>query len=506
MEVILEEIMTLSEEITTGLTNYSNDNCSLADLEGIHRQVESLFNTIRLDGVCREDMNTLNQLGLTEVESKYYSEVRSFIGSDVALEAESRAGWMTLVVGGILAALVALLSFFLGKFLGWMFASKTSLQTSSDKAQKGSKVRITNRAQAMDVDISRFGKKGKGYTNVIALHNLGDDFTKGSAIQELFNAASQALADLNARLALYKTSGEMQGELLKIVNGRDLTQKVVVDAIAAELKPSDITESLVKDTYPIMIKVMGDKLSNVNTADRNGDEVSPSSIMGKSQQVCNYRGTEIFSDHLSKKTKLELIIDPNQLDAGITQKEADRLKGDVDKLKKYQEAIGKGGSSEALKKRGLVTASLGVKGTDFLVKKYANYQISYPAQYLNTLVGKVISGLMKAHIEYRHLQNKFHKNYGEIFYEAEMVKVISAIEASTLPEGEKNKLIVKVGETRGKDIEESAEIIAGILADLEKESQEVKDKLSKIKFYQRAKGHLSAKGADLTSKLHEVIQ
>lgn len=505
MEIILEEILTLADDITGEMTNFCNDTCSLTDLEDIHRRVETLFNTIRIDGVCRADMETLNQLGLTEVETKYYSEVRSYIGSDVALEAEVRGDWTTIVLGGVLAALVALLSFFLGKFLGWMFASSTTLDSSSSKAQKGTKVRLTNRAEDMEVDISRFGKKGKGYSNVIALHNLGSDFTEGKAIQELFDAAGSALAELNSKLAMYKTSGELQGELLKIVNGRDLNQKAVVDAIAGEMKPSSITDDLVKDTYPTLIKVMGERLADVSTADRNGDSLAPGTIMAKSQQVCNFRGTEIFSKGLTAKTKIELIIDPNKLNSGITQKEADSLKGDVDKLKKYQEAMGKGGSGKELQKRGLVTASLGVKGTDFLIKKYANYQISYPAQYLNTLVGKVISGLMKAHVEYRHLQNKFHKNYGEIFYEAEMVKLITAIEATSLPTDDKNKLIVKVGETRGKDITESAEIIASILIDLEKEGQEVKDKLAKIKFYQRTKGSLTSKGSDLTSKLHEVI-
>lgn len=505
MDEILLEINTAGEELTTALNKFEQDEMSLSDLDELHHKLGGIFDTIKLHGVNRSDIQVLNKLGLIEVEEKYYSDIRSAIGMDVALEAEGSTNWLSLVIGAVMAAMVAVLAFFAGKLLGWLLDSTDSLSGSSSKSQSKTKVKITKGAKRLKLDLSKVAKnKGtnSGHLDVVALANLGDDYLKGDKLKELFDSSTDAVKEVNSVIDSY-TNGGLQSELDSLVNGRDLTNRANRETVLGELKPSNVTIDLVKATYPILFEVMGDVIDKEPALDRDGNDLPSGSIMAKSQRVCNFKGTDIFSSKLVTKTEIDLIMNPEELDSKLDEGDVKSLTKLVETLEaKYGSSVsGKGRVSGELNKRGFSDVSIGNKSTDIIVRNYINYQVTYPIKYVNTVVSKVLAGLLKAHVRYRAIQAKFQSQYGKIFFDEQLLKIINIIEGTNLEDSAKKKLINELGNVRGEEIDKASEIIAKVLNDLIKLGDDVKGKLESIEFYKRANGNLNKRGSELTEVL-----
>lgn len=472
MEKILEEINELHVAIESELKALADDTLELRELEQTHLKVERLFDTIRQEGICRKDIAALNELGLIEAEEKYYSEVRSSIGMGVALEAEGRANWMTIVLGGIIAALVALLAFIVGKFIGYFFGSSAALSSAGGKADSKTPVKLSNTKETVKIDLAKTkGSSKSGDLDVVALHTLGDKFLTGESLITLYEAAKVATKDLKETIGELSNSGELQDRLNKLVGDADLTNKDVLEKLSKDMPLSNITIDLVKSTYDIMQQVMGENLTSVSTSDRNGESLKEGTIMARSQQVCNYRASEIFSSKLTAKTEIELILDDGHVKAGVEEKDFKSLEGELKGLKKYQKEF-KSGKLDLFSnsvKGQFGPATLGSKSTKFYIRKYLNYQVVYPAQYINTLVGKCLTTLMKAHLKYASIQVKVKNNAAKTFFFGDIAKIVTMVKNDkALSAGQQKDFLDRLKSFEGATITEACDILAKLAVDYDK--------------------------------------
>lgn len=497
---IIEEIEEFAVEMSSALAKFEKDELSLETLTGIHTQVENLFDTIRMNGVCRADIEVLNKLGLLEEEAKYYSVSRTLIGSDVALEAEGAADYMTIVIGVVFMALIGILSFFVGKLLAWIFSSTSKLSGASGSAQSGTKVKVTKGAEPLPVDLLRMGK-GKGYGNVVALHALGDDYLMGKNLRVLFEAAEDGLKELYDRSVDLSTKTGVADELSKIIGELDISSVTDKPEINKLLVPSNLTTDLVKSTYAIIEEVCGEHLDKTVAKAATGDPLERNSIAAKSQRVAGLGG-ELYASKLTKDQNISLRMDPTDLDTKISESEQKTLEAEVKKFEAQTkgQSNAQGNSKRTLK---LLNANAKSKDAKDTVKRYINYQLTFPAQYITKLVSHVLGGLLKSHVAYRALQVKFQKQYSNVFHEAELVKILKIIDSAVKDDNVASALKADIGKTRGEEITKSAEIIAEVLAKLEKLGGEVTKQLDGVKFYQKAKGKLNLRSDKLTSILTE---
>lgn len=471
MEKILAEIEELQQSLTLELSNLEKDQLTLAGLEQAHLRVESLFNTIRNEGVCKSDVTALSELGLLSAETQYYTEIRTTIGQAAALEAEGRGGFMSIVVGGILAALVAVLAFVVGKLIGFIFGGTKKLDEVSKKSQENTAVRVRKGAAPILFDFEAMKAKLKtktGYDDVIALHNLGPKYLEGDEIARLYKVAEEKLADLTDVIGNLKTDGRLQEELDKLTKGKSLSTKSEIEEFSKNLPLSDILVDLVKQTYMPIREIMYEHIVNNQAVDRNNEALDESTIMGRSQRVCNYRGTELFTQRLTERKKINFVLDPNNLNPGVEENDFKALEKELKKLSAYQKQISTKSADKDIKALGFGGGTLGSKDTNFIVRKYVNYQVVYPAQYLNVLIGKVISGLLKAHLNYKKTQTKIQSQASKVFFKGEIDNLSKVINGSKATAEQKVSLIKELKKIDGVQIEEACNIVANVISELYK--------------------------------------
>lgn len=448
------------------------DNATAEDLELLHLRVSNLMTTIRTEGVCRNDIGILNELGFIEAEEKYFSEYRTTIGADVALEAEGKTDWKSMVLAGVLTALTALLSFIVGKFLGWLFASRESLSDGSRGAQQRTEVNITKNTSVKSIEVETIKKMTGSYQNVIALHKLGNEYLDGAVIKKLNDAASDAVKELTARIDGFEATKEIE----KIIGDKPVQE---VDRQKSEyFKVSPITEDLIKSTYDHLVKIMGKRLTGIEVKTVTDDSISDKGNMKlRSGQVGQFRGNEIFSEDLIKGVKsIEIILDKNSLDPGLSQAEQKELESEQKKLesviKKHAKTADAPGWFTGKDKRARIS----------VVNYYRNQQIVYPAQYINTLY-RVILALSKAVMVYQTVQVKMQVEASKLFSKAQIEKIGKLVGQSAMSDGDKRANKDALKDLASADIEEAIKTLGKVLTALEADTKITKDNLKNIRYY-----------------------
>lgn len=491
MEAVVWEIQKLSNRLDRSLVELEQGTLDINQLNEMHTQVTSIFDDIRNSGVSKSDIAELNKLGLVDIEEKYFTQTKSHIGMDVALEAEGATNWLHVVIGAVVGAIVGVLVWFVGKFLLWLFSGRKKLKGKSKELKEKTKVKLTT-----PVTVKGNNKVLITLPNVKAIVNLGDDYLTGSAIKDLVEVASTQLKAIEDKIKSYQSDGVMQDELDKLLGKRSLDNKDDEVAYRNSLMTSEISEELVKSTYKDLVKIMGSKLESVEVPSDISSVHAKGTPIYQLHQVARFKGSDIFASELLNETRVELNMEPDHYKTGVDESTQKDLEGRLKALDKFSKETGKLSSAKgSLKDREFADAR--VKGfmNGKYVKQYINHQVTYPVQYVNTLIGKVLTNLLKAHMQLTQLQAIVTSKVVSVLGTSEIQSVIKVIDKADIPEDTKTKLKGKLEDSAGKATMDAIDGVADVVSELTKLNVPEIEKSSKL--YDITSGKLGMSNDDL---------
>lgn len=527
-EELLLDIYAMNNELQEASDLLAKGVLNVDQLEMAHNHITNLFKEIRQFGVSRNDMETLNSLGLTDVETQYYTEMRSMCGLDVALEAEGSTDWLTIVLGGILAALTAVIAFFIGKLLKWIFGSSTSANKASSGAESKSVAKIGKDAPLVKIALdknSKFGD-GRGYLDLVAITKLGDDYLNGKVAGVLLDSVETALTGINANVGAMMRTGGAEAEALiqtscdkaKLAEFVKNASRENASAVIESVGVSSITENLVKETFSYVSAMSADNLAKTTAVDANGNPLSnQKSVNAASQQVCKLRAdSDFFSDKLTQAPTLTMTLDMSAIDftdvekrrAGLEKrlKMLENLGANKRREKNDMGMVSKLGLADFFQVTDYKKQKQRVRAAEGIIRRVVNTEIVYPTQYVLSLTNVVAKRLLQTMVKYKNVQAKLNVRWGGMFYQSELDKIKASVVKAKLSKDVTDQIDDYLLSIRGADVKE-AFITLNAIAKLIKDSKPaVLNDMTTIKYYRQYKEYdLGAFAADdLYSKLAEV--
>lgn len=491
MEAVVWEIQKLSNRLDRNLVEIEQGTMDISQLSEMHNQVTDIFKGIHQGGVSKADIVELNKLGLVDVEEKYFTQTKSHIGMDVALEAEGATNWLHVVIGAVVGAIVGVLVWFVGKFLLWLFSGRKKLKGKSKELKDKTKVNLSE-----PLAIKGDNKVLTSLPNVKAIVNLGDDYLTGTAIKDLVEVSTKQLKAVEDKIKSYQSGDTMQGELDKLLGKRSLSNKEDEVAYRNSLMNSDISAELVNSTYNELAKIMGSKLEAVEVPNDISSVHAKGTPIYKLHQVARFKGSDIFAPELLKSTKITIQTDDKHYDTGVDESTQNDLESRLKALEKFSKETGKLSSAKgSLKDREFADAR--VKGfmNGKYVKQYINHQVTYPVQYVNTLIGKVITSLLKGHMQLAQLQAVVVSKMVGVLGTAEVQVITKVIDKADIPDDTKADLKGKLVESANKSTMDALDGVAEVVAELVKLNVPEIEKSSKL--YDITSGKLGMSNDDL---------
>ena len=254
---MLDNILNDFNDLDTDFNKVYSDfleekDVNVADLCLAHERVAKLFSDIRRYGVSSGDIATLNKLGLCSAEEQYFTETRSMVGLDVALESEG-GGILDAVVGVVIAAVAAVLAFIVVKVLGWLFGRSSKASTSFGGGGVSYSVRVNT---------------GKTYTTSI---------TDPSMLDRGWSAGAQSMARLIEEAPDVWLKGEAITSLISsTIECQDISDDTLADLL--EGKPFKEQSSLTEINRAVAAKDVKSWLAELGRIKKDLDGIAGSTI------------------------------------------------------------------------------------------------------------------------------------------------------------------------------------------------------------------------------------
>lgn len=406
LEDLITHIDAFGDGVNEAYEHFKDSSLTLNELELLHHRVNNIFTTIRKNGVCKEDIDTLNELGLTDLESQYYTEHRTFTNIDPALEAAKDFDVKSIGVGALLAALVAVLIWLVGKFFKWLFSITDKFSKSSSSAQNKSAVKFTKGAKSVKINLKEL--KGR-HRNLIAIISLGENYVNGSKIKELFDhivEEQNVLPDILSELRRGEYLSEFKNKVIDSL-GTTTNKKEAKDKFRSLINYSDDFIAYLDNVEPIIREIMGEKLNKGNDVFYENMDTKKKKYHTLTRQLEEYKGTELFADkHVKGRGEVEIALDPTLSELPITENIVKDFDKKLTDLKKEVDLLEKGNYGD-----GIQTALDDLIGDSGLFKDrkgevysclrlYLQETIIYRVRFTQALISKVFSKLIVAHSAY----------------------------------------------------------------------------------------------------------